>query len=315
MGCWTFSGGPAWGGITDAEATAAVHAALDAGITFFDVAPAYGRGHAEEVLGEALRTAGSARRSAIVATKCGVRFDEGHGRIDDSPEWIRREVDESLARLGVEVIDLYQVHWPDKHVPIADTLGGLLRLQEAGKVRAIGLSNHNFVDTEYAAREAGIASFQGLYNLLERNPTFYHTMSLDYRSEAEILPLCAREGLAFLPYSPLMQGMLAGTWGPEPTFPEGDVRGNNPKLREPRYTDFHRLVVRLKDVAAAAGHTLAGLAVAWLTTRAGMGPVIAASTKPAHIAANVAAVERGLSDETIAAIEEILAPHRELLDR
>src|SRR5579883_1955135 len=181
----------------------------DAGVTFFDTADLYGNGSSEEFLGRAL---GGLRAGVVIATKFGMKLDET--RRGARPEYVQRACEDSLRRLNTDVIDLYQLHQPDPETPIADTLGALSRLVEAGKVREIGCSNFSAEQLREAARAVppgGVrfASVQNEYSLLHREP------------EAEVLPECVRQGIAFIPYFPLANGLLTGKYRPGCPPPAG----------------------------------------------------------------------------------------------
>ena len=235
LGCNNF------GGRLDAERTAAtVHAALDAGITFFDTADIYGKTRSEEFLGRAL---GRRRNDIVLATKFGMQVDEQ--RTGAKPAYVRQAVEDSLRRLGTDCIDLYQLHQPDPTTPIADTLGALDELVRAGKVREIGCSNFSASELR-TAREAarpGAARFvsvQNEYSLLQRDP------------ERDVLDECKRAGLAFIPYFPLASGLLTGKYrhgqSPPPRKPasvsirHGTVYGGEPAPGgiAARFCDFAR---------------------------------------------------------------------------
>ena len=202
-GCWGISGGDVWNKTTDRDSIRAVQAAVDHGVTFFDVAPVYGFGHAETILGQAL---GGRREDVLIATKCGLVWDD-QGRItnDLSADNIFHEIDQSLRRLGVDYVDIYQMHWPDPATPIEESMDALLRIKDSGKIRHIGVSNFPVALTEEARRLGEIVSYQGLYNMLERNPESYHNIPLEYQTEKEVLSYCREQGLAFFPYSPLFR--------------------------------------------------------------------------------------------------------------
>src|SRR5262245_61474489 len=192
---------------TDTAGTAAVvDAALDGGINFFDTADVYGGGQSEEFLGKALK---GRRKKAIIAIKFGIKM--GEGKEGARPEYVREALDASLRRLQVDTIDLYQIHRPDPNTPIADTLHALNDAIKAGKVREVGCSN--FSAEQMRAANATrcphlFASVQNEYSLLKREP------------EAEVLPECARTGVAFLPYFPLANGLLTGKYRKGEPFPE-----------------------------------------------------------------------------------------------
>ncbi|MDI9374169.1 MAG: aldo/keto reductase, partial [Thermotogota bacterium] len=209
-GCWGISGPSFWDGTTDDDSIKTIRKAVGEGINFFDVAPVYGFGHAEEVLGKAIK---GMRNDIFIATKCGLVWDQ-QNRISNclKPESIRREIEASLRRLQTDRVDLYQLHWPDPRVDIEETMDAVNELKKAGMIRYIGLSNFSLSLAERAMKVSDIASMQGLYNMLERNPKSYHNIPLEYAVEKEVLPFVKENGMAFLPYSPLFQGLLTGTF-------------------------------------------------------------------------------------------------------
>jgi aryl-alcohol dehydrogenase-like predicted oxidoreductase len=284
--------------ITDeSHAHAIVHAALDAGVTFFDTADIYGGTRSEEFLGRAL---GSRRDDVLVATKFGMPLDEA--RKGASPGYVHRAAEDSLRRLGTDRIDLYQLHEPDPDTPIADTFGALNELVQAGKVREIGCSNFSAEQLREAegATPPGAARFvsvQNEYSLLDREP------------EAEVLPECRRQGLAFIPYFPLASGVLTGKYGNGEPPPEGTRLATYPddRVRELLRPKNLAAVDRLIPWAAERGHAAVELAIAWLLAQRPVASVIAGASAPEQVRANVAAAGWSLSREDLAGIETALA--------
>ena len=277
----------------DAEQTArVVDAALDAGITFFDTADIYGSTKSEELLGRAL---GARRPRAVVATKFGMKIDER--RRGARPDYVRRAVEDSLARLGTDYIDLYQLHEPDPDVPIADTLGALDDLVQSGKVRAIGCSNFTAAQLDDAAGAsapgaARFASVQNEYSLLHREP------------ERGVLAACDRLHMAFLPYFPLASGLLTGKY----ETGRGAPPGSRLSLAwTARFTTDRNVAVAeaLKAYAAAHGRTLLELAMSWLAARPQVASVIAGATSPEQVRANAGAVAWTLTPEELADIDRL----------
>jgi aryl-alcohol dehydrogenase-like predicted oxidoreductase len=278
----------------DSDATrAVVHAALDAGINFFDTADIYGRGESEEFLGRALAGRWG---EVVIATKFGMKMDEK--RKGAKPEYVRRAAEDSLRRLGTDHIDLYQIHQPDPEVPIEETLGALDELVRAGKVREIGCSNFSGeqLDAAEAAVRDGAARFvslQNQYSLLHRE------------AEAEAIPACLRAGVAFIPFFPLASGLLTGKYRRGQTIPEGSraQAGFGPKV----FTDENlALVESLVQFAASRGHTLLELAVSWLAARPAVASVIAGATSPQQVKANASAAGWRLTHADLAEIDAIL---------
>lgn len=259
----------------DAQASAAVvHAALDAGINFFDTAESYGNGQSEEFLGRALA---GRRGDVLIATKFAYKQDGGA-----RPENVRRSAEGSLRRLRTDRIDLYQLHKPDPNVPIAETLGALDELVRAGKVREIGCSNFTVEQLREAGREAArsggarFVSVQNQYSLLHREP------------EADMIPYCVEAGIAFLPYFPLANGLLTGKYRLGKPLPKGSRAedGFGPKV----FTEENlRIVESLIQFASARNHTLLELAISWLATRPAVASVIAGAKTPEQVRANAAA--------------------------
>jgi len=308
FGCWATGGADIWNGSTDDDSVATIRAALELGITFFDVAPVYGYGHAEEVLGRALR---GHRDEVILASKCGLRWEPGETatRNDLSPASIRWEIEGSLRRLGTDHIDLYQMHWPDPATPVEESMATLVDLQRQGKIRHIGVSNFSAALTERAAAVAPVASYQGLYNMLEHNPTSYHNIPLEYRTRREILPLVEREGMAFLPYSPLFQGLLTDAFKRDGNFDEHDARAANPKLGGEAFAAYFEIAQELREVAVQSGHPLSQLAINWLVAQDAVTSVIAGGQRPAQVVENAGAATWTLTHDVAQRVEEILAPH------
>jgi len=277
--------------IDEKQSADVVHAALDAGINFFDIADMYGGTDSERFLGKAL---GTRRNDAIVATKFGMRAsDELQGGA--RPDYIRRAVEASLKRLNIDRIDLYQLHKPDPAVPIADTLAAMNELVNAGKVREIGCSNFSVAQLQEAdgAIRKGAAKFvsvQNQYSLLHRDP------------EKDVLPESARLGLAFLPYFPLANGLLTGKYAKGVAPPKGtrmQMSWAASGLTEKNFA----IVEGLRAVAARSGHSMLELAFSWLLRHDAVASVIAGATKPEQIRGNAAAAAWQISKDDLAAID------------
>jgi aryl-alcohol dehydrogenase-like predicted oxidoreductase len=271
-----------------------VHAALDAGVNFFDTADLYGDGASEEYLGRALR---DRRAEAVIATKFGhQRSTFGRGA---RPEHIRAALDGSLQRLGTEYVDLYQIHQPDPDTPIADTLAALNDAVRAGKVREIGCSNFSVAqlrEAEVAAQPnaARFASVQNEYSLFERAP------------EQGVLAECRRRGLAFLPYFPLASGLLTGKYRQGQPTPAGRLSGPggyDALLSQRNLATVERLIAFVES----KGHTLLELAISWLLAHEVVASVIAGATKPEQVRANATAGAWRLTGDEMAEVDQIVA--------
>jgi aryl-alcohol dehydrogenase-like predicted oxidoreductase len=276
----------------DAAGTArVVDAAIDAGINFVDTADIYGATKSEEFLGLAIR---SRRKDVIVATKFGMKVDDTrHGA---HPDYVRRAADDSLRRLGIDCIDLYQLHTPDPEVPIADTLGALHDLVREGKVRELGCSNFSVKQLREARRAAGdgphFVSVQNEYSLLHRTP-----------ERDGVLDECAAEGLAFLPFFPLASGLLTGKYRRGQPAPPGRLaeQWNAGKVDEAKLDTVERLTA----FAESHGHSILDLAFSWLLAHEPVVSVIAGATRPEQIEANVAAANWPLTPEELREVDRL----------
>jgi aryl-alcohol dehydrogenase-like predicted oxidoreductase len=290
LGCNNF------GGRLDAEGTArVVHAALDAGVNFFDTADIYGGTKSEEFLGQALK---GRRDQAIIATKFAGNVAEG--KEGARPEYIRKACDDSLRRLGVDCIDLYQQHRPDPNTPIPETLDALNELVAAGKVREIGCSNFTaqmLRDAEAAVKPgaARFVSVQNHYSLLQRE------------DEQEALPECERLGLAYLPYFPLANGLLTGKFRQGQSAPEGTRLGPGGWAHGQLTDERLALAEKLIAFAESRGRTILELAFGGLLSRGVVASVIAGATSPEQIRTNASAASWKLSEEDLKAVDAILA--------
>ena len=286
LGCNNF--GPR----VDAETTReVVHAALDAGVNFFDTADIYGKGQSEEYVGRAL---GPRRGEVVLATKFGMKMDEErHGA---HPDYIRRAVEDSLRRLGTDRIDLYQLHTPDPSVPVAETLGALDELVRAGKVVEIGCSNFS-VDQLREARDAApgarFLSVQNEYSLFHRDP------------EEGVLDECRRQGLGFIPYFPLASGLLTGKYRRGTPPPQGTRITTGGRYADLLSDANLERVERLAQWAEARGHTLLELAFAWLLARGEVVSVIAGATSAAQLHANAAACAWRMTESERAEVDAL----------
>ncbi len=275
IGCNNF------GARLDARGTAGVvHAALDAGVNFFDTADIYGATQSEVFLGQALR---ERRDEAIVATKFGMPIDDAH--FGAKPAYVREACEASLRRLGTDHIDLYQLHYPDESVPIADTLGALAELVEAGKVREIGCSNlsaDQLVEAKAAAGDhPAFVSLQNQYSLLAREV-----------EHDGVLEACRALELAFLPYYPLANGLLTGKVRPGEPIPEGTRLSLMAPERSVHWLSaaFQEKVGALLAYAAEIDVAILSLAFSWLISHPEVASVIAGASSADQVRANVAAV-------------------------
>lgn len=296
LGTWV-TGGWAWGGADDRLARAAVLKALERGVNFIDTAPVYGFGKSERLVGEALKEWGR-RDSVVVATKCGLEWDEKERiRRNSKPERIRMEVEASLERLGVDCIDLYQIHWPDPQTPFETSMETMVRLREEGKIRCIGLSNFHPDQIRRCLDAGPVHSLQPPYNVFERE------------AEREILPYCAAHDIATLVYGGLCRGLLTGKFTGDEEFPRGDLRRGDPKFKPDRFKSYVKAVEEMKKMASAYGKTPAQFALRWALQQPGVTCVIAGARTPAQAEENAGISGWTISDEDVKRVDAILARH------
>lgn len=303
-GCWGASGSPSWTGHTDQNQIKAIHTAIDGGINFFDVAPVYGLGHAEKILGQALQ---GRRNQVLIATKCGLPWNrEFQVRNDVREHVILKEIDESLSRLQVDHVDLYQIHWPTADgVAIEETMSALNKILQSGKARYVGLTNFSVENAKEANQYVDIASMQGLYNLLEQNADTYHNIPLQYRVKSEVLPFTQEKGMAFFPYSPLFQGLLGGAFNKSMTFNKEDVRNSNPKLNGELYKKYYKIIEELMMFSKEIGRPLNEIALNWLIKQNAITSVIAGVRNASQVKDNLKALDWTLEDDAYQHLNKI----------
>lgn len=293
FGAWAIGGSGweyAWGAQDDSQSIEAIHRALDLGVNWIDTAAAYGLGHSEEVVARALETWSGAR--PYVFTKCGLRGDEA-GRVNKvlRAESIREECEDSLRRLRVETIDLYQIHWPTED--IEEGWGEMARLQEEGKARWIGVSNFDVEQLRRAQAIAPVTSLQPPYSLVRREV------------ETEILPYCREQGIGVIVYSPMASGLLTGAMTRERAagLPEDDWRRRDPDFQEPLLSRHLEVTERLHRIGERHGRSPGEVAIAWTLAN----PAVTGAIVGARSARQVEGVMGGgdlrLSPEEIAEIE------------
>ena len=251
LGTWAI-GGWMWGGSDEAESAATIRAALQDGINVIDTAPAYGFGRSEEIVGKAIAE-GSLRSRVIIATKAGLDWHDGKVFRNASRKRIMREVEDSLRRLRTDHIDIYQVHWPDPLVPVAETAGAMHTLFKQGKIRAIGVSNFSVEQIEQFRHVAPLHVLQPPYNLFERD------------IEADLLPYCRNNKIATFGYGALCRGLLSGRITQDTTFNGDDLRRTDPKFQPPRFAQYLSAVQRLDRFAQERfNKRVIHLAIRWI---------------------------------------------------
>ncbi len=305
IGCWGFGGD--WDTSEEEKSIRIIHEAIDLGINFFDVAPVYGWGVSETILGKALQ--GGKRDKVLIASKAGLTWEKKYETQNNlSKANLFREIDDSLRRLQTDHIDIYQMHWPDPNTPLEETAEALSELKKAGKIRYVGLSNFNQKDVEKMMEMIEVNCQQSLYNMLERNPKSYHSIPLDYRTESEVLPTVRKYGQAFLPYSPMFQGLLAGKFLNGQLFSEHDIRRANPKLAGPEAEIYMNAARKVKAFAEEIGHPMNEVSLNWLRQKEEVTSIIGGASSTEQLEKNVRCLNWELDEEMLARLNEITAP-------
>lgn len=294
LGTWAI-GGSEWGEVSEAEAVATCRALLDHGANLIDTAPIYGKGRAEQLVGRAVREHGR-REDFYIATKAGLLWNE-HGVFADSrPERLRQEFEDSLRRLGTDYVDLYQIHWPDTTLPVEQAAEVMRELYDAGRIRAVGVSNFSAEQMAAFARVVPLHANQPPYNLFERE------------IDAETLPYCQEHGIAVLTYSSLCRSLLAGRLRADTPIPEGDIRRVDPKFQQPRFGQYLKAVEQLDEFARKHyGKRVLDLAVRWVLDRPGVSAALWGAKRPEQLAPIEDAMGWKLDAAAMQAIDRIVA--------
>lgn len=289
LGTWAI-GGSHWGQYDEANAILAIEAALDNGINAIDTAPVYGDGHAEELVGKAIR---GRRDKVFLATKCGLNIYARTYERDLSPSYIETDLNGSLKRLGTDHIDLYQCHWPDPKTPVEETMEALMRFRQQGKIRHIGVSNFSASELREALRAVPLFSLQPHYSLLERS------------CEKDLLPVCVGNDMNVIPYGCLGAGMLTGKYKECPKFTKGDARSFFYRFFKPKYWPGVRALIDVVEEIAVQKDVRPGaVALSWLLARPGVKSVIVGARSALQATENIADVPIVLSEDDLRMLEE-----------
>jgi len=306
FGAWAI-GGWNWGGSDDDAAVRAIGKAIDLGMNAIDTAPVYGFGRSERVVGRAIA---GRRADVVLMTKVGLRWDDDRGEFyfqatgehgeelrvhrNLRPASVRHEVEQSLARLGTDYLDLVQIHWPDPQTPLEETLGALLELRSAGVVRAIGVSNFPVPMLETAIDALGdvpLASTQPKYSLVARD------------IEKDVLPFCRKHGIGVIVYSPIEQGLLTGKVTAARTFAADDGRAKRWTFDAENRARVNEVLERVvRPIAERRGGTIAQVVIAWTVAQPGVTSAIVGARTEAQVAENAIAGEMRLADEELAEV-------------
>ena len=304
LGTWAI-GGPwqfGWGPQDDDEAIAAILASLETGINWIDTAPIYGLGHSEDLVGKALK---QTTHKPIVATKCSLLWNDKREKVSClKAQSIRQECHDSLERLGVETIDLYQIHWPEPYEDLEQAWEEMARLAEEGKIRYLAVSNFNIEQIECIHKIHPVACLQPPYSMLHRDV------------EDELLAYCAQNDIGVVAYSPMQRGLLTGKFSPErlANLPLDDHRRTNSDFHEPQFTATLELVEQLRPIAERNGRTLAQLSISWILRRPEVTAAIVGARKPEQIIETAPASDWDLNEEDMEQIEQLLAERQAKLN-
>lgn len=301
LGTWAFSGvwKYGWGSQDDNQSIATIHRSIELGINWIDVAPFYGFGHSEEIVGLAVA---DRREDVFIATKCGLLCDnQGEIYHDCSPENIRKECEESLKRLKTDYIDLFQIHWPDPNIPVEKSWKEMVRLKESGKVRFIGVCNYGKDLLERCEAIHHVNSLQSPYSMVNRDV------------ERDILPWCHKHGVGFLAYSPMQSGLLTGKFSMEKLklLPRDDWRTKGPILlesrffAEPLFSKILNFIDQLKPIAKNYEKQVKHLAIAWVIRNQPVISALVGARNPGQIEQNVGSAGWHIINEDIQKIELI----------
>jgi aryl-alcohol dehydrogenase-like predicted oxidoreductase len=303
LGCMGMS--EFYGARDEAASLRALSEAFELGYRHFDTADMYGAGHNEELLAKFVSRLGARRREILLATKAGIRRPAGGTTvtIDSSPEYIRQACDASLARLGVEQIDLFYLHRRDPAVPIEDSVGAMADLVRAGKAARIGLSEVSAATLERACAVAPIAALQSEYSLWSRE------------IEREVLPACEARGIALVAYSPLGRGFLTGAITPALLASQADLRNHLPRFQGPNFEANRALLPTIAEIATQTGSTQATVALAWVLARSGAIHAIPGARSSPHLRSNLAALDLALDTAQIDRLSAAFASDRVQGDR
>ena len=294
LGTWAI-GGLDWGTVPDDVAIATCLSAIERGVNLIDTAPIYGHGHAEEIVGKAIRAHGR-REAFFIATKAGLEWNDRGVYANSKASRLRQELDDSLRRLGTDFIDLYQIHWPDTLVPVSEVAAQLLEFQRQGKVRALGVSNFSVAQMQEFRTVAPLASNQPPYNLFERE------------IDNAILPWCAQNTVAVLTYSSLCRSLLGGRVHRGMNFAEGDIRSVDPKFQQPRFGQYITAVERLAEFAGKRyGKSVLELAARWVLDRPGVSVALWGARRPQQLDAFTGVMGWTLDASAMAEVDRIVS--------
>lgn len=266
-----------------------VKTGLDSGITLLDTAFAYGMGHSEELIGQAIK--GYDRSKFVIATKAAQDTSDGDVKINNNPQFLKKSVDDALKRLQTDYIDIFYIHFPDDQTPKDEAVAALNEMKQEGKIKAIGVSNFSLDQIKEANKDGLVDVVEDQYSLLHRD------------AETEMFDYLRENNISFVPFFPLASGLLTGKYSEVVDFPENDIRHGNPDFTGERFEKIVEKVNNLKPLADKHGITTAQLVLAWYIKNPDVTVVIPGAKRPEQVKSNAKALNVSLSDEEYAQID------------
>lgn len=266
-----------------------VKTGLDSGITLLDTAFAYGMGHSEELIGQAIK--GYDRSKFVIATKAAQDTSDGDVKINNNPQFLKKSVDDALKRLQTDYIDIFYIHFPDDQTPKDEAVAALNEMKQEGKIKAIGVSNFSLDQIKEANKDGLVDVVEDQYSLLHRD------------AETEMFDYLRENNISFVPFFPLASGLLTGKYSEVVNFPENDIRHGNPDFTGERFEKIVEKVNNLKPLADKHGITTAQLVLAWYIKNPDVTVVIPGAKRPEQVESNAKALNVSLSDEEYAQID------------
>jgi len=294
LGTWAFAGDEWWGSQKESDSIGVLERAVELGINLIDTAPAYGWGRAEKVVGKFLKKTG-ARKKIVLATKLGL--DKRSPTYKNlRPERMREEIEQSFDRLGVDFIDIYQIHWPDPDVPISESAPVMKEFLDKGLIGAVGVSNYNVSQMKEFMKYSPLHSLQPPYSMFRRE------------IEKDILPFCIENNLSVIVYSPLHGGVLTGKFHLDGAkIPEDERRKNIPDLKEPAFSRDKKILEKLREIANRYGKTLAQFALNWTFNQKGITTILVGARNIRQLKENINCTDFEISQEHLKQVEELLS--------
>lgn len=290
LGTWAY-GGDFWGKVDDQNSIDTIKKAIELGVNLIDTAPAYGTGHSEEVVGKAIK---GHRDELVITTKCGILPRHPDGSINKclKPESLFKEIDASLKRLDIDVIDVYLLHWPDVNTPLEETAEAMAKIKASGKIKHFGVSNFDIEQIETIEKYLPVEVFEPHYSIL-------------FRDRVDIMKYCEKRGIATMVYGGLAGGLLTGKFKEIPKFEEGDKRANfYPFFQEPEWSKVQTFLGKLTEIADGYNRPLSQLAINYLAQKSYVNNVIIGAKRPDQMEENAKTMEWKLSDADMALVDK-----------